>query len=70
MEIRDGKVLAESDRHKAEIAEALLRATGVKVRIEDIHFVRYGQLERTSSGKLRRRAIYEAFMRGDIRMAR
>ena len=68
-EVRDRKVIAERERHQMEIAEALLRAVGVKVRTEDIVFIRYGQLERTSSGKLRRRAIYDAYLRGKLNVA-
>ncbi|MCK9893937.1 AMP-binding protein [Frankia sp. AgB32] len=73
----DGRiiVLAEADRaargdiagSRAQILAMLTRAIGVTVAESDVHFLRAGQLARTSSGKLRRRAIATAFTRGDLR---
>lgn len=37
-----------------------VRTVGVTVRATEVHYVRPGQLERTSGGKLRRRAVAEA----------
>jgi acyl-CoA synthetase (AMP-forming)/AMP-acid ligase II len=67
-------VLAEVDRSvrtdiegsRARIVEHLVRTIGVTVQARDVHFVRPGQLHRTSSGKLQRRAIVEAYQRGRL----
>ncbi|MBO0819387.1 MAG: AMP-binding protein [Nocardiopsaceae bacterium] len=68
-------VLTEVDRSaradiggsRERIVEHLMHSVGVTVRAADVHFVRPGQLERTSSGKLRRRAIAQAYELGRLR---
>ena len=76
----DGRVvvLAEVDRmaalrhleeHRAEVSALLLTRFGVKVPSADILFIRHGQIEKTSSGKLRRNALAERYRRGEIRLA-
>ncbi|MFI0728016.1 AMP-binding protein [Streptomyces sp. NPDC021225] len=68
-------VLTEVDRSarediegsRAKIVDHLVRRVGVTVRASDVHYVRPGQLERTSSGKLRRRAIAEAYEQGRLK---
>lgn len=68
-------VLTEVDRagrqdvegSRARIVEHLVRAIGVTVRDGDVHFLRPGQLPRTSSGKLQRRAIARAYEQGELR---
>ncbi len=67
-------VLAEVDQEarddipgsRARIVEEFVRVLGVKVRPEDVHYLKPGQLERTSSGKLRRRAVAEAYAAGRL----
>ncbi|GAB2596794.1 hypothetical protein GCM10027168_31980 [Streptomyces capparidis] len=67
-------VLAEVDRparddvewSRARIVDHLVRTVGVTVRTEDVHYLKPGQLERTSSGKLRRRSICEAYRQGRL----
>lgn len=54
-------------RHRQRIVEFLLRRTGVKLRVDDVHFLRYGQLGKTSSGKLQRGAIRDAYRAGRLR---
>jgi len=51
---------------RARIIEHLVRTIGVTVRASDVHFLRSGQLHRTSSGKLQRRAIAAAYERGQL----
>lgn len=53
---------------RAELATCLLARTGVKVRGEQIHFVAKGQLRRTSSGKLMRNALAQAFRDRSLRL--
>lgn len=53
--------------HRERIVECLLRRTGVKLRVDDVHFLRYGQLDKTSSGKLQRGAVREAYRAGRLR---
>jgi len=62
---REARETLERRQHVA--SERILTSLGVKVAPEDVHFVSRGQLERTSSGKLRRRAIAEAFQKGRLR---
>ena len=73
----DGRIvlLAEVDRparedvegSRASIVDHLVHAVGVTVQPADVHFVQPGQLSRTSSGKLQRRAIAKAYEEGRIR---
>ena len=68
-------VLAEVDRparedvdgSRAQIVEHLVRTVGVTVEAADVHFLRPRQLQRTSSGKLQRRAIAEEYEQGRLR---
>ena len=57
---------AESQR---QVCEKILEVVGVTVVPEDVLFIRYGQIPKTSSGKLQRRAITEAYQQGRIRVA-
>ncbi|MEV4439113.1 AMP-binding protein [Streptomyces sp. NPDC049577] len=67
-------VLAEVDRparedvagSRARIVEHLTHTIGVTVQATDVHYLRPGQLPRTSSGKLQRRAIARAYERGEL----
>jgi acyl-CoA synthetase (AMP-forming)/AMP-acid ligase II len=52
-----------------EISQAMARRLGVKVPAENIHFIAPGQIEKTTSGKLRRRSIAQSFLAGRIKMA-
>ncbi|MCX4747530.1 AMP-binding protein [Kitasatospora sp. NBC_01287] len=51
---------------RARIVEHLVTTIGVTVRAEDVHYLRPGQLPRTSSGKLQRRAIAAAYQAGEL----
>jgi acyl-CoA synthetase (AMP-forming)/AMP-acid ligase II len=55
------RALADIDGSRVRIVEHLAQMLGVTVRACDIHFVHAGQLTRTSSGKLQRRAIAQAY---------
>lgn len=46
---------------RTKIAEHLIQTIGVTVHPHNIHYIRAGQLLRTSSGKLQRQAIREAY---------
>jgi fatty-acyl-CoA synthase len=52
---------------RRELIEAIVAHLGVKLRLADVLFIRSGQLKKTSSGKLRRRVIAEAYLRNEIR---
>jgi acyl-CoA synthetase (AMP-forming)/AMP-acid ligase II len=58
--------LADSRR---QVCAAIQEEVGVKVAPEDVLFIRYGQIQKTSSGKLQRRAMAEAYEQGRIRVA-
>ena len=52
---------------RRELIEAIVAHLGVKLRLSDVCFIRPCQLKKTSSGKLRRRVIAEAYLRNEIR---
>jgi acyl-CoA synthetase (AMP-forming)/AMP-acid ligase II len=68
-EVNQPSVLVERQHAQKQVAEAVLSAVGVTVVPEDVLFVRYGQFQKTSSGKLQRRAMTEAYEQGRIRIA-
>ncbi|AJE84779.1 MULTISPECIES: AMP-binding protein [Streptomyces] len=67
-------VLTEVDREarediegsRAQIVEHLVHTVGVTVEAAHVHYLRPGQLPRTSSGKLQRRAIVQAYEQGEL----
>jgi fatty-acyl-CoA synthase len=63
------EVLEQRPESQQQVAGAILASVGVTVVPEDVLFIRYGQLPKTSSGKLQRRAITEAYEQGRIRVA-
>ncbi|MFY1636755.1 AMP-binding protein [Solwaraspora sp. WMMB335] len=52
------------DGSRATIIEHLVRTMGVTIEAADVHYLRAGQLPRTSSGKLQRRTIAERYEQG------
>jgi fatty-acyl-CoA synthase len=68
-EVHHPSVLEQRARSQQQVCAAILEAVGVSVAQEDVLFIRYGQIEKTSSGKLRRRAMTEAYEQGRIRVA-
>lgn len=65
-EPRRAGTAAERSALRQRLSECLMTHCGVKVDPEDILLVRRGQLQRTSSGKLRRNAINQAWLDGCI----
>lgn len=59
-------VAQAQDEHAATITARVAATSGIKMDPRDVWFVRSGELQRTSSGKLRRRALAEAFTAGQI----
>ena len=57
-------VLERRAQSQRQVCQAILETVGVTVSQEDVLFIRYGQLLKTSSGKLQRRAITEAYEQG------
>jgi acyl-CoA synthetase (AMP-forming)/AMP-acid ligase II len=51
---------------RADVTELLMRAAGIKIPPDDVLFVRPGQIEHTSSGKIRRPALTEAVASGRV----
>jgi acyl-CoA synthetase (AMP-forming)/AMP-acid ligase II len=75
----DGRIvlLLESNRQlepgarqavERQVIEAIVKELGIKLAPEDVLFVRRGQIERTSSGKVRRKVIAEAIRDGRLTM--
>jgi len=73
----DGRIvlLLESNRQlepgprlalQHQIVEAIIATLGIKLAPEDVVFVRRGQIERTSSGKVRRKVIADAIRAGQL----
>ncbi|WP_224361850.1 AMP-binding protein [Hyalangium versicolor] len=68
-EVSHPGVLERRAENQRKVAEKILEAVGVTVAQEDVLFIRYGQILKTSSGKLQRRAMTEAYQQGRIRVA-
>lgn len=68
-EVRELRAIRAQRAHAQTVVETLMSHTGVKVAIEDVHFIRYGQLPKTSSGKLRRQSVLHAYQKSEIRDA-
>jgi acyl-CoA synthetase (AMP-forming)/AMP-acid ligase II len=66
-EVNAASALARAEQSRRQVCEAILDAVGVKVVPEDVLFIRYGQLQKTSSGKLQRKAMAEAYEQGRLR---
>lgn len=65
----DTTVLNAPQEHRKQISLTIAKEIGVKISPEDIYFIAPGQIEKTSSGKLKRRAMAQAFLNGALRMA-
>ncbi|HYH95400.1 AMP-binding protein [Hyalangium sp.] len=68
-EVSHPAALRQEAQSQQQLCAAILDAMGVTMAREDVLFIRYGQLPKTSSGKLQRRAIAEAYARNRIRIA-
>ncbi|MBH8562248.1 AMP-binding protein [Nostoc sp. CENA67] len=66
IETKQTSVLQQVSQYKQQASQIILNHIGVKVPIEQIFFIRPGLLVKTSSGKLQRRIIAEAYIRGEI----
>lgn len=67
--VSESTVLDSPQEHRLQISSTIAKTIGVKISPEDIYFVAPGQITKTSSGKLRRRAAAQAFLNGTLRMA-
>jgi acyl-coenzyme A synthetase/AMP-(fatty) acid ligase len=63
----DSAILATAKKHQQQISQAIAKALGVKVAPQEIYFIAPGQIAKTSSGKLKRRAMAQAFLDGNLR---
>jgi acyl-CoA synthetase (AMP-forming)/AMP-acid ligase II len=68
-EAQSAEVLERRAQSQKQVCTAILESVGVTVPPEDVLFIRYGQIQKTSSGKLQRRAMTEAYEQGRIRVA-
>jgi fatty-acyl-CoA synthase len=68
-EVQHPSVLEQRAQHQREVSAAILATVGVIVAPEDVLFIRYRQIQKTSSGKLQRRALTQAYEQGRIRLA-
>ncbi|MBN1204789.1 MAG: AMP-binding protein [Myxococcaceae bacterium] len=68
-EVHRPSVLEDRARSQQRVCAAIQEAVGVSVAQEDVLFIRYGQIQKTSSGKLQRQALAEAYEQGRIRVA-
>ena len=63
----DGGARQDLNRSRAVLISHLAENIGATVEPSNVHFLRSGQLERTSSGKLKRRAIALKYRQGIIK---
>jgi acyl-CoA synthetase (AMP-forming)/AMP-acid ligase II len=68
-EAQSAAALERLARSQQQVCTAILEWVGVTVAPRDVLFIRYGQIQKTSSGKLQRRAMIEAYEQGRIRIA-
>ncbi|MBZ4370675.1 AMP-binding protein [Corallococcus sp. AS-1-6] len=66
-EVNHPSALERLEASRKQVCQSVLETVGVTLAQEDVLFIRYGQLQKTSSGKLQRRAITEAYEQGRIR---
>ncbi|RKH10271.1 fatty acyl-AMP ligase [Corallococcus sp. CA053C] len=66
-EVNHPSVLERLDDSRKQVCQSVLETVGVTLADKDVLFIRYGQLQKTSSGKLQRRAITEAYEQGRVR---
>jgi len=62
-------VLLRRDKYQKDICKIILSRVGVTLPIQDVLFIRHGQITKTSSGKLQRAALAERFAQGRVREA-
>jgi acyl-CoA synthetase (AMP-forming)/AMP-acid ligase II len=63
------EILKDPLRYKSEISLKLLNDFGIKIPTGQIIFIKRNQLERTTSGKLRRVAIAQRYAEGKLELA-
>ncbi|AOY84850.2 AMP-binding protein [Moorena producens JHB] len=69
IEAKQVSVFKHGIEYHRQVSDVILKQIGVKLPGENILFIRPGQLEKTSSGKLRRKAISQAYLSGQIVVA-
>ena len=68
-EVHSAEALERRTQSQQQVCTAILESAGVTVAPQDVLFIRYGQIQKTSSGKLQRRVMTEAYEQGRIRVA-
>ncbi|NOK21214.1 AMP-binding protein [Corallococcus carmarthensis] len=66
-EVNHPSALERLEDSRKQVCQSVLETVGVTLPPQDVLFIRYGQLQKTSSGKLQRRSITEAYEQGRIR---
>ncbi|RKH41220.1 AMP-binding protein [Corallococcus sicarius] len=66
-EVNHPSALERLEESRKQVCQSVLETVGVTLAEKDVLFIRYGQIPKTSSGKLQRRAITEAYEQGRIR---
>lgn len=69
VEVKQNSILKHRLEHQHQVIDVILKQIGVKLPGKNILFIRPRQLEKTSSGKLRRKAISQAFLSEQIVLA-
>lgn len=64
IEAFEASVLSNAEESRATVARTVLERTGISLAPSQIVFVKRGQIQRTSSGKLQRRAMTLAYEQG------
>jgi fatty-acyl-CoA synthase len=66
VEVTDATVLDGAEESRKAVIDAVFEFVGIALTPAQIHFVKRGQIQRTSSGKLQRRAMALAFEQGTM----
>lgn len=68
IEIKQTSILKQAIDYQRQVSEVILQQIGIKLSQDNILFIHTGQLEKTSSGKLRRNAISQAYLSKQIKL--
>jgi acyl-CoA synthetase (AMP-forming)/AMP-acid ligase II len=69
-ELSDKKTLTAAEAYREAVRNVIVARLGVKLPTDNILFIAPGQIKKTTSGKINRRAMAETFLKGLIRPAR
>ncbi|MCG9889838.1 MAG: AMP-binding protein [Thermosynechococcaceae cyanobacterium MS004] len=69
IETKPFQSLEQGEAYQRQVAEHIFQQIGIKILPEWVQLIRPGQIQKTSSGKIKRRAIQDAYEAGLIQFA-